>query len=206
MSEENQVTVSTPAFSDDIVETYNLLANQPTDYANALMERQAQAQASYGPLAEQVMGMSRTPEQGVGNYTYNRLVRPAVDVMRDEMIVRGLSDALNRQLKDSLNRAKRNYSKAANKNSNKNKTEESDGVTIEDELIEDNSGTKVGRKEFAGSGEPVKEGDPGTASNLTEEQLENIRNWAKLWQTTHNPDLYYSTPNSFNSLMMGGGY
>ena len=101
---------------DQITETYEVLAPMATDYANANLERAGQAQASYGPLAQAAMGDSQTA--GVGNYTYNRLVRPAVDTMRDQLIVEGYSAALNRQLSDSLNKAKENYNRAARQHSN----------------------------------------------------------------------------------------
>ena len=99
---------------DQITETYEVLAPMSTDYANANLERAGQAQASYGPLAQAAMGGSQTA--GIGNYTYNRLVRPAVDTMRDQLIVEGYSAALNKQLGDSLNAAKRNYNRATRRN------------------------------------------------------------------------------------------
>lgn len=178
---------------DQITETYEVLAPMATDYANANLERAGQAQASYGPLAQAAMGDSQTA--GIGNYTYNRLVRPAVDTMRDQLIVEGYSAALNKQLSDALNEAKKNYNRAARRHSlgggnNKNST---DKVTIDDEYTDgdqDNSGTEVGSKEFAGSGKPVTEGDEGTASNLTEEQLEKIREWAKLYPNINYPGMY----------------
>ena len=95
----------------DIVDIYNVLAPMSTDYANANIERAGQAQASYGPLAQAAMGNSQTA--GIGNYTYNRLVRPSVDVMRDQLIVSGLSTALNKQISDSLDKARENYNRAA---------------------------------------------------------------------------------------------
>lgn len=95
---------------EEINETYNVLASQAGDYANALMERNAQAQASISPLTEQIMGGSRTA--GLGNYTYNRLIRPSVDAMRDSMIVSGLTTALNKQISDSLKAAQENYENA----------------------------------------------------------------------------------------------
>jgi hypothetical protein len=129
---------------DDIVETYNVLANVPTDYANALMERQGQAQASYGPLAEQAMGTSRTPEQGIGNYTYNRSIRPTVDTLRDEMIVRGLSEALNKQLNDSLKKAKSNYAKSGGGGNTNNTKTDADSTTITgSEDISEGGGTST---------------------------------------------------------------
>lgn len=94
-----------------IAEIYEVLAPMSTDYANANLERAGQAQASYGPLAQAAMGNSQTA--GVGNYTYNRLVRPAVDTMRDQLIVEGYSNALNKQISDSLRNAQENYNRAA---------------------------------------------------------------------------------------------
>lgn len=99
----------------DIVDIYNVLAPMSTDYANANIERAGQAQSSYGPLAQAAMGDSQTA--GIGNYTYNRLVRPSVDTMRDQLIVSGLSTALNKQISDSLDAAKRNYQRAARRKS-----------------------------------------------------------------------------------------
>lgn len=95
---------------DQITETYEVLAPMATDYANANLERAGQAQASYGPLAQAAMGGSQTA--GIGNYTYNRLVRPAVDTLRDQLIVEGYSNSLNKQLSDSLNAARNNYNRA----------------------------------------------------------------------------------------------
>lgn len=101
---------------DQIAETYEVLAPMATDYANANLERAGQAQASYGPLAQAAMGDSQTA--GIGNYTYNRLVRPAVDTMRDQLIVEGYSAALNKQLSDAMNKARENYNRAARRRSN----------------------------------------------------------------------------------------
>lgn len=96
---------------DEIAATYEVLAPMAGDYANANIERAGQAQASYGPLAKAAMGSSQTA--GVGNYTYNRIARPAVDTMRDELIVQGYSDALNRQLSETLRQAQENYSRSS---------------------------------------------------------------------------------------------
>ena len=98
-----------------IADIYNTLAPMAGDYANANIGRAGQAQASYGPLAAAAMGNSRTA--GIGNYTYNRLARPAVDSMRNELVVQGLSDALNKQLNDSLRQAQENYNRAARRHS-----------------------------------------------------------------------------------------
>ena len=122
---------------EEISATYEVLAPMSTDYANANLERAGQAQASYGPLAQAAMGDSQTA--GIGNYTYNRLVRPAVDTMRDQLIVEGYSSALNKQLSDTLNKAKENYNRASrryslrgtggNNNNNNNTNQPGTGQT-----------------------------------------------------------------------------
>lgn len=178
---------------DEIAATYEVLAPMSTDYANANLERAGQAQASYGPLAEAAMGGSRTA--GIGNYTYNRLVRPAVDTMRDQLIVEGYSAALNKQLSDTLRQAQQNYSRAArNYASSAQKTAEQEGITIDDELLDEEtngSGSTVGSKEFAGSPiAPTEPGDLGTVWNLTEEQLEKIKEWARLYPSINYPGMY----------------
>ena len=120
---------------DQITETYEVLAPMATDYANANLERAGQAQASYGPLAQAAMGDSQTA--GIGNYTYNRLVRPAVDTMRDQLIVEGYSNSLNKQLSDTLNKARENYNRATRRRNNGGGGGGgTDGITIEDELID----------------------------------------------------------------------
>lgn len=141
---------------DEIAATYEVLAPMSTDYANANLERAGQAQASYGPLAEAAMGGSRTA--GIGNYTYNRLVRPAVDTMRDQLIVEGYSNALNKQISDSLRNAQENYNRASRRytrsgGSTGTGKNTPGGVTIDDEILGGSAddGVEVGSKEFAGS-------------------------------------------------------
>lgn len=144
LSSSSLAALAPQTFSlEDITETYNLLANQPQNYADALMQRQGTAQASYGPLAEQAMGQSRTPQGGVGNYTYNRLIRPSVDTMRDEMIVKGLSDALNKQISDSLKKAQNEY--------NKKKSKGSSGGSSSNDKTDDDS-TKINGSEDVSTG------------------------------------------------------
>lgn len=91
----------------EIFDTYNVLAGQVQQYADANAMRAAQAQASYGPLAERVMGGSRTA--GLGNYTYNRAIRPNLNSLTASLRAQGVSAALNRQLSEALNQAKNNY-------------------------------------------------------------------------------------------------
>lgn len=93
---------------NDITQIYETLAPMAGQYANAQAEQIGQAQRSMGPLAANTMG---TTTAGLGNYTYNRLMRPQVDVMRDEILVEGYRNQLNRALSDAYNTARRNYNR-----------------------------------------------------------------------------------------------
>ena len=72
---------------ESIKEITEVLAPQSTNYANDIAEQIGQAQSSMGPNAAAAMGQSQTA--GLGNYTYNRLLRPTVDTLRDEILVDG---------------------------------------------------------------------------------------------------------------------
>lgn len=95
---------------EDITQIYETLAPMAGQYANAQAEQIGQAQQSMGPLAANTMG---TTTAGLGNYTYNRLMRPQVDVMRDEILVEGYRNQLNRALSDAYNTARKNYNRRA---------------------------------------------------------------------------------------------
>lgn len=95
---------------EEITKIYETLAPMAGDYANAQAEQIGQAQRSMGPMAANVMGQSQTA--GLGNYTYNRLMRPQVDTMRDEIRVQGYANQLNRLLSDSLNNARSRYNRS----------------------------------------------------------------------------------------------
>lgn len=122
---------------EEVAEAYNVLAEQAVDYANANIERAGQAQASYGPLADQARGQSRTAN--IGNYTYNRIARPTVNSLRDDMVVQGLTAALNKQLNDSLNKAKNNYNKASGGGGSPDDTPEDDNTTWNGDFDEDDN-------------------------------------------------------------------
>lgn len=95
---------------EEITKVYETLAPMAGDYMNAQAEQIGQAQRSMGPMAANVMGQSQT--SGLGNYTYNRLMRPQVDTMRDEIRVQGYANQLNKLLSDALNKARNNYNKS----------------------------------------------------------------------------------------------
>lgn len=93
---------------EDITQIYETLAPMAGQYANAQAEQIGQAQQSMGPLAANTMG---TTTAGLGNYTYNRLMRPQVDVMRDEILVEGYRNKLNQALSNAYKTAQRNYNR-----------------------------------------------------------------------------------------------
>ena len=117
---------------DEITQIYETLAPMAGDYANAQAEQIGQAQRSMGPMASNVMGQSQT--SGLGNYTYNRLMRPQVDVMRDEIRTQGYANQLNRLLSDSLNNARNRYNRSGGggggaPNTTNPENQPNDGVT-----------------------------------------------------------------------------
>ena len=93
---------------EEITKIYETLAPMAGDYMNAQAEQIGAAQQSIGPLAANTMGATTS---GLGNYTYNRLMRPQVDVMRDQILVQGYANQLNRALSDRLNAARNRYNK-----------------------------------------------------------------------------------------------
>ena len=97
---------------EEITQIYETLAPMAGDYANAQAEQIGQAQRSMGTLAGRTQGATTS---GLGNYTYNRLMRPQVQTMRDEIRVQGYANQLNRLLSDALNNARKNYNKSSNK-------------------------------------------------------------------------------------------
>lgn len=105
---------------DEITKIYETLAPMAGNYANAQAEQIGQAQRSMGPMAANVMGQSQT--SGLGNYTYNRLMRPQVDAMRDEIRVQGYVNQLNRLLSDALTNARNNYNRRSRSSGGGTKT------------------------------------------------------------------------------------
>lgn len=112
---------------EDITQIYETLAPMAGQYANAQAEQIGQAQQSMGPLAANTMG---TTTAGLGNYTYNRLMRPQVDVMRDEILVEGYRNKLNQALSNAYKTAQRNYNRRSSGGSGSgNSTSGSNGNT-----------------------------------------------------------------------------
>lgn len=125
-----------------IREVTEVLAPQAGNYTNAIASQIGQAQQSMGPLAAATMGESRTAN--LGNYTYNRLLRPQVDAMRDEILVQGYTDALNKMLSDSLSAARKNYQNSSSSNTSSNNSSNWSGDIEDKEASPDSTFWKKG--------------------------------------------------------------
>lgn len=129
---------------NDITQIYETLAPMAGQYANAQAEQIGQAQQSMGPLAANTMG---TTTSGLGNYTYNRLMRPQVDVMRDEILVEGYRNQLNRALSGAYNAARMNYNRSSSgSGGSKGNTSDPDkkgttGVTTIGDVVDKSTGS-----------------------------------------------------------------
>lgn len=114
-----------------ISDAYSVLAGQVRDYGNAQAQRAGYAQQTMGTLAGRTMGGSQTA--GLGNYTYNRTLRPTLDSLTSSLVAEGVSAALNRQLSEALNQAKRNYDRSSLAYSTKSTTTSKKLQDIEDD-------------------------------------------------------------------------
>lgn len=117
--------------TSDVAQIYEVLAPMAGDYLNAQAEQIGMAQRSMGPLAAAAMGQSQTA--GLGNYTYNRLMRPQVDTMRDEILVRGYVNQLNDLLSRALNNARNRYNNGGGTTKSGNSGVNKDTALEEDE-------------------------------------------------------------------------
>lgn len=160
---------------NDITQIYETLAPMAGQYANAQAEQIGQAQQSMGPLAANTMG---TTTAGLGNYTYNRLMRPQVDVMRDEILVEGYRNQLNRALSDAYNTARKNYSRSSSGGSGGGKTGKNSNSanTIEDEIIDgsNNANNERSQRLYLTGSEAYASTIGHYDHKLSREELQNI--------------------------------
>lgn len=163
---------------NDITEIYETLAPMAGDYANAQAEQIGMAQQSMGPLAAQTMG---TTTSALGNYTYNRLMRPQVDVMRDEIMVQGYANQLNRLLSDRLNEARNRYNRSGSSGAGTTSTS-SVNLDTEKQYTDDTSGD--GKSEQA----KKKEKEVDTVSTVPSTAKEGEYNVGTATIVTQNPN------------------
>lgn len=101
---------------DEITATYDTLAQVPQQTAEQAIGQLGQQQAAQGPSAA---AMGASGGYGIGNYTYNRLVDPAVQQLSTQLVSTGRSQALNRAISLALAQAKENYRDAYNSYANR---------------------------------------------------------------------------------------
>ena len=95
----------------DIEAVYNDLSQVPQQTADQAIGEIGASQAAQGPSAA---AMGASGGSGIGNYTYNRLVDPAVQQLRTQLVATGRSEALNRAINLALQQAQERYRNAAN--------------------------------------------------------------------------------------------
>ena len=99
---------------DEIIEAYNVLAQDTQDYTAQEAARIGNAQRSLGTLAERVASPSGQTSS-LANYTYDRTMRPVVDSTSRALITQGLAQGLQTNLSDALRAAKNRYEDARNR-------------------------------------------------------------------------------------------
>lgn len=99
---------------DEIIEAYNVLAQNAQDYTAQEAARIGNAQRSLGTLAERVASPSGQTS-GLANYTYDRTMRPVVDSTSKALITQGLATGLQTNLSNALRAAKNRYENARNR-------------------------------------------------------------------------------------------
>lgn len=98
---------------EEIIEAYNVVTQ---DLKNQVAQESAaigNSQRSLGTLAAAVASPSGQTS-GLANYTYNRLLRPAVDTLAANLETTGKAEALQNKLTADLMAAKNNYESAKN--------------------------------------------------------------------------------------------
>ena len=99
---------------DEIIEAYNVLAQNVQDNTAQEAARIGNAQRSLGTLAERVASPSGQTS-GLANYTYDRTMRPVVDSTSKALVTQGLATGLQTNLSDALREAKNRYEDARNR-------------------------------------------------------------------------------------------
>lgn len=99
---------------DEIIEAYNVLAQDVQDNTAQEAARIGNAQRSLGTLAERVASPSGQTN-GLANYTYDRVMRPTINATAKSLAVQGLASGLETNLSNALRAAKNRYEDAKNR-------------------------------------------------------------------------------------------
>lgn len=95
----------------EIQDVYNDLAQVPQNTATQAITELGQNQSARGTSLAQ---MGASGGNGIGNYTYNRLIDPTVQQLATQLVTTGRSQALNRAITLAQQQASDNYQKAYN--------------------------------------------------------------------------------------------
>ena len=95
--------------ADDIASIYNELAQVPQSAATIATEALGQQQAAQGGLAA---AMGATGGNGIGQYTYDRMIMPTVDSLTAQLVAEGKQAQYNALMEKALKAAKQRYSNA----------------------------------------------------------------------------------------------
>lgn len=101
---------------DDINNLYNDLAQTPQNTATQATTELGQSQAAAGPS---LAAMGASGGNGIGNYTYNRLIDPTVGQLSTQLVTTGRSQALNRAISLAQAQAQERYRNAYNNYANR---------------------------------------------------------------------------------------
>lgn len=99
---------------DEIIDAYNVLAQNVQDNAAAEAARVGNAQRSLGTLAARVASPANQT-YGLANYTYDRVMRPTVDATAKSLATKGLAAGLENKLTNELRAAKNRYEDSQNR-------------------------------------------------------------------------------------------
>lgn len=94
---------------EDIANMYQEVSRQIPQQADAGAAEIAEQTAAMAPAIAEIGGAGG---QGLGQYNYNRLVRPAVQPLQNEFVLQGRQQALRQGIYDETQAAEENYETA----------------------------------------------------------------------------------------------
>lgn len=199
-----QETNTNPSWITDI---YNNLAQVPQQAANVGTTQLGNSQAARGLTLAQ---MGASGGNGVGAYTYNRLVNPVVHQLADDILVEGRRQALNRAVNLGLRAAKEAYERIQEEFNRKPELDTGTGPEInsynpaQDTSAIDTSGltnnTSGGINEISND-KPLATGDRYSGSGAADSNgfywIMNSAKGAKIYVTPEVYAKYISNPQKY---------